>query len=207
MVTSQGTVTELGDNFVDVMIDPTRFPSIESIFNPLDKTGRFLRKYRMVNNECQILDERDNIQVPWKSFSKMKTENITRLFLHEDTKHNFSVGDLLGIKSKCCGNRRNVVDFCGGDDIVLKDLVLSRQSRMVLRCGISNIVVSNVSILREHPAQCLSTPGGGPQLGQPYDEDIHNVTVDGVRAENTGDDSVALLNVKTGAIVKNCNIW
>ena len=52
----------------------------------------------------------------------------------------------------------------------------------------------------------LATPGGGPQLGQPGDPDIANVTVDGVTAVNTGDDSVALFNVKAGAIVKNCYI-
>lgn len=191
---------------MDIKIDTTRFPDVQSVYNPLDKTGRFLRKYRLVNNNCQLIDERDNVQVPWKSYSKIRKYNLTRLFLPEDTTHSFSVGDLVGIKSKCCGKRRNVLDFCRGEDVALKDLVLSRQSRMVFRCGINNIVVSNVSIVREHPDQCLSTPGGGPQLGQPLDEDIHNVTVDGLRAVNTGDDSVALFNVKTGAMVKNCNI-
>ena len=63
-----------------------------------------------------------------------------------------------------------------------------------------------VSISREHGDQCLATPGGGPQLGQPDDPNIVNVTVEGVTAVNTGDDSVALFNVKSGAVVRNCYI-
>ena len=29
----------------------------------------------------------------------------------------YSLGDLVGIKSKCCGVRRNVYSFCDVDDI------------------------------------------------------------------------------------------
>ena len=29
----------------------------------------------------------------------------------------YSLGDLVGVKSKCCGVRRNVYSFCDVDDI------------------------------------------------------------------------------------------
>ena len=207
MTTSQGVVTDVGDYFVDIIINTDKYPEIESIFNPVSKSGRFLRKYKIVNNECQLLDQEDNKQVVWNSFEKM-SDNVTRLHLMKDQArhHNFSVGDLIGVKSKCCGVRRNVIDVCGGDDVKLRNILLSRQSRMVIRCGLSNIFISNISIVKEHDDQCLSTPGGGPQLGQPGDDDIENVVVSNVRAENTGDDSVALFNVVRGAVIENCFI-
>jgi len=59
---------------------------------------------------------------------------------------------------------------------------------------------------RDHEGDCLSTSGGGPQLGQPHDQPIHNVTVENLRAENTGDDSIAFFNVASGGVVRNCKI-
>ena len=44
------------------------------------------------------------------------------------------------------------------------------------------------------------------QIGQPNDGSIHNVTVENLVAENTGDDSIALFNVASGGIIKNCDI-
>ena len=44
------------------------------------------------------------------------------------------------------------------------------------------------------------------QIGQPNDAPIHNVTVDNIVAENTGDDSIALFNVASGGLIKDCKI-
>ena len=44
------------------------------------------------------------------------------------------------------------------------------------------------------------------QIGQPSDGSIYNVTVENVKAENTGDDSIALFNVVKGGVVRNCRI-
>ena len=64
---------------------------------------------------------------------------------------------------------------------------------------------TNITILREDKSWCLSTSGGGPQIGQPCDGVISNVIVENLVAENTGDDSVAFFNVNWG-IVRNCHI-
>ena len=44
------------------------------------------------------------------------------------------------------------------------------------------------------------------QIGQPHDDPIHNVTVENLIAENTGDDSIALFNVASGGVIRNCQI-
>ena len=44
------------------------------------------------------------------------------------------------------------------------------------------------------------------QIGQPSDGSIYNVTVENVKAENTGDDSIALFNVVKGGVVRNSRI-
>ena len=59
-------------------------------------------------------------------------------------------------------------------------------------------------------------PGPGPELdnyirncleiGQPFDQEISDVTVDNLTAENTGDDSLALFNVVKNARISDCSI-
>ena len=42
----------------------------------------------------------------------------------------------------------------------------------------------------------IATSGDGPNVGQPEDPPVTNVVIDHVVAEGTGDDSIALFNVK-----------
>ena len=44
------------------------------------------------------------------------------------------------------------------------------------------------------------------EIGQPFDQEISDVTVDNLTAENTGDDSLALFNVVKNARISDCNI-
>ena len=109
---SQGVVLEVGHGFVTLKIDP-KYPTIQSIYNWKSKTGRFLRKYQLVSGDCQIVED-DNEQIGWKSF-KEHDDNIITLFLVEDwLLPRYQKGDLIGIKSKCCGHFHNTFMFCGG---------------------------------------------------------------------------------------------
>ena len=82
---------------------------------------------------------------------------------------------------------------------------------------------TNIRIPKEHREQCLSTSGGGPQvfqiqlmkiryiisqieIGQPHDQELSDVTVVNLTAENTGDDSLALFNVVQDAKISDCYI-
>ena len=51
----------------------------------------------------------------------------------------YKIGDVIGIKSKCCGVHHNVYDFCGVNDILFENIRWTRQSRGVIRCGATNI--------------------------------------------------------------------
>ena len=48
-------------------------------------------------------------------------------------------GDLVGIKSKCCGVSDNAYRFCTGEEITFENITLTRQARGVLRGGMSTI--------------------------------------------------------------------
>lgn len=44
------------------------------------------------------------------------------------------------------------------------------------------------------------------EIGQPHDQEVSDVTVVNLSAENTGDDSLALFNVAQDAKISNCYI-
>ena len=95
----------------------------------------------------------------------------------------FRPGDLVGIKSKCCGHAHDAYHFNLGEEITFENITWTRQARGVLRGGISKVRwvmnkglasrltisqhnerFTNIRIPKEHREQCLSTPGGGPQV-------------------------------------------
>ena len=59
----------------------------------------------------------------------------------------YKPGDLVGVKSKCCGLQHNVYSFCGGEDVSLENLVWTEQARGVIRCGISNVRCGHCFVL------------------------------------------------------------
>ena len=65
---------------------------------------------------------------------------------------------MIGVKSKCCNKYgRELYWICGGGDIVLEHLRFMRSSRGVLRCGISNVSISNILIRKDNPGWCLGS--------------------------------------------------
>ena len=81
----------------------------------------------------------------------------------------------------------------------------------MLRGGLSSILFADCSVRKSSLApttglpQCLATAGGGPQLGQPNDPPIHGVVVRNHTSSGTGDDAIALFNVRGGSI-SDCHI-
>jgi len=204
--TSQGLIEGVGVGWVEVRLEEG-YPRIEDIFDNSTQPskGRYMKRYTRKGGRCQIVED-NNEQVGWSSFTWLGGRSW-RLHLHpSSTRPQYSIGDLVGIKSKCCGEGRSAYWICGGNDIVFESVTWSRQSRGVIRCAASNLRFSNITIRRDDEGDCLSTSGGGPQLGQPHDAAIHNVTVENLRAENTGDDSVAFFNVASGGVVRDSKI-
>ena len=70
----------------------------------------------MSAGECQIIPE-DNPQVAWAGYEELNTTSgVTRLLLgNRRMLDQYRVGDLVGVKSKCCGHNHNVYSFCRGD--------------------------------------------------------------------------------------------
>ena len=155
-----------------------------------------------------MIDEEDNEQIAWHNFTNLNKLGHTRLYLSHSNQAMtvYKIGDMVGVKSKCCGTHHSVYHFFSGNDILFKNVIWTRQARGVIRGGINYIRMVNIRIEKEFDDQCLSTPGGGPQLGQPGDGNIHNVHVTNLIASGTGDDSVALFNVVSGGHVSNCHI-
>jgi hypothetical protein len=93
----------------------------------------------------------------------------------------------------------------GGTDVIMSNMVWIGAARGTFR-GIKGTLngeslgaqVYNSSIERGAPVggqvPCLSTQSGGMQFGQPGDKPIYGSAVYGLRAEGTGDDTVAMFN-------------
>ena len=130
----------------------------------------------MAGGECRLVMEERNTQLAWTNFTQLQS-GLVRLQLDDaTTAPHYNNGDLVGVKSKCCGKHHNAYDFMDGEDIVLEDVVWRRHSRGVMR-RVNNMTVRRVELARESPAWCLGSSGGGPQLGQPGDPPVTGVTV------------------------------
>ena len=184
------------------------FPSPADVFNKYWNQGRYLRRY--VNSADPQIVTQSNGQIPWTSTSRLSGNLWTIHLKNGNFKPSYKVGDLIGVKSKCCvSGGGSAYWFCRGDDIVFDHVKWTRQSRGVLRCGINNIRFSNCAVKREPPVNghqwCLATSGGGPQIGQPNDPKVRNVVAENHYSENTGDDGIAFFNVENSTI-SNCFI-
>ena len=208
MVT-QGYVVNVTQGLVLLEI-PDGFPTPLDIYNPNWTKGRYLRKY---TNEAEPkIIEANNRQISWLNTTHLEG-NKWYITLNSPTYlPNYSPGDLIGVKSKCCGKGSWGVSnyfFCRGEQVVFEHVKWTRQSRGVLRCGIPNIRFSKCQVRKESPVNgqgwCLATSGGGPQLGQPNDVPTTNALIEDYYAENTGDDSIGFFNVH-GATIRNAMI-
>jgi hypothetical protein len=186
--------------------------------------GRWMRRYRQsATGACEIITDSSggkvwpptqNVQVKWLNASLASRDGNSRLWkfggvswrFGSNSEKIYRKGDIVGIKSKHAGQS---FFFLGGGEISFIRTIWTEHSRGVLRGGISDITFEDTAVRKSSLAPsyglapCLATPGGGPQLGQPDDMPIDRIVVRNHTSEGTGDDAIALFNVKTGELAGN----
>lgn len=205
--TTQGYVKQVTSGQVILEIPPG-FPLPSNIYNGGlgGKTRTYLRKY-MNDSDPQVVMA-NNPQVPWIDTHPVTraNERLWAFKLKRFAKPNYQQGDLIGVKSKCCGLPISCAYFFKESrEILFERVKWTRQSRGVFRLGTNDVTIKDCEISRDPPVGgrgwCLSTSGGGPQFGQPNDQLMHKVKVINFFAENTGDDSLAFFNVAVSDLI------
>lgn len=200
---SQGHVVKVAPGAIDLEIQ-NGFPAPQDIFNPNSGHGRYLRRYTDSRSDPQLILE-NNEQISWKNahliFGRQWRIDLTRT----TQVAGYQPGDLIGIKSKHGGQ---AYWLYGGSDFVFEDVKWTQESRGVFRGGFDKIRITRCVVERA-PAingqvPCLSTPGGGPQIGQPGDRPTSGNLVEDCRMTATGDDSIAFFNAS--GTIRNCRI-
>jgi len=200
---SQGHVVEVAPGRVDLEVQ-SGFPTPQDIFNPKSNQGRFLRRFTDSKADPQIILE-NNAQIAWKS-AELVSGHRWRIRLKKPTEMaNYKPGDLVGIKSK---NGGQTFWLSGGSDFVFEDVKWTQVSRGVFRGGFDKIRITRCVVERAPAVNgqvpCLSTPDGGPQIGQPGDLPTSGNLVEDCRMIATGDDSIAFFNAS--GMIRNCRI-
>lgn len=157
----------------------------------------------------------NNTQLPWTkcvSLNKTNEKDGSRLYRiytrpnnankAENTLSFYTTGDYVGIKSKHDGDAYWI---CNGNSISFINITWTHTTRGTLRCGISNVLFRNISIIRS-PAlygqtPCMSSNAGGPQMNQPNDTRGYNFTVENSFIQAPGDDCIAFFNIKYGKVL------
>lgn len=200
---SQGTVVSIAAG--EVVLDlHDGFPTPDSLMaiGRQNSAGLWLRKYTDDIEDPHIITE-NNDQIAWDTANTYQVENrVWRIGLKNSSiVAPYNQGDIIGIKLKHGGQ---TYWFCGGDDIHFESCKWTRKTRGVLRCEISNVSFIDCHFDRGPKVggrtPVMASPGGGPQIGQPYDNEIYNVVVENCTFISSGDDNVALFHVNGGVI-------
>eukprot|EP00041_Stephanoeca_diplocostata_P018992 m.402602 g.402602 ORF g.402602 m.402602 type:complete len:428 (-) comp21182_c0_seq3:224-1507(-) len=233
LTTSQGIVVHASEE--EIILDiQDGYPGIASIMGDPKRlppgAGRFVRLYHVgVDGEsCELTTGPDNgtiwpptanRQVVWHNATRaLGVRPASNRWILSNLKWpsgqpRYQPGDILGVKSKHNG-QAFFVD--GGASFAFDHVQWTEHSRGVIRGGLSNISVTHCRVDKSPLApqstprkrvlgQCMSTSGGGPQLGQPNDPITYNVVVKNHTSAGTGDDSIALFHVGNASIT-DCHI-
>jgi len=216
---SQGTVVDVNLTAVPSYIDleiHDGFPTPGEILRQSAPQGTYLRRFTPSLTDPIIITATDdkNRQVRWDPLLSQEIstspEGIVTWRMFRETAGEFThyqIGEYVGIKSKHTGNNWF---FTYSDDLVFENMKYTHDTRGVFRQGTSNVRFSNCRFERA-PAingqtPCLSSPGGGPQMGQPVPDAVSiNMVVENCFFEGTGDDPVAFFHVD-GGVVRDCII-
>lgn len=202
---SQGFVQSIGTGYIDLDIQ-VGFPNPLQLYNNTSNQGRYLRRYTNSLTDPQVI-QTNNAQIPWGYVNSVYTPpvliggNVWRFYLNNPSllPSNYSIGDLVGVKSKHEGETYFIA---GGNNIVFENIKWTHSTRGVSRFGASNIAIRKCIIERGDPINgqtpCMASPSGGPQMNQPNDSLATNMTVDSCFIESPGDDCVAFFNVDGG---------
>jgi len=218
MTTTQGAIisAKAGEVTIDV---PDGFPTPADIHNP-DPRQMWLRIYTSSKSDPRLVLTPTNKQIGWGA-TRMPApvagspRRWTVYFSNaaELPTADFQPGALLCIKSK---KSDQSYLFTGGADFVFDDIRWLQVSRGAWRGGFTGVQVKNSEVDRS-PAihgqePCLSTPDGGPQIGQPGNPPTHGNLVENYTADHTGDDSIAFFNddsvpgTPNASIIRNVKI-
>lgn len=197
---TQGIVVEVAPGKVVLDIQPG-FPSPMDIYQPDEEIvgrrgpGRYLRKFINSKTAPQIVTE-DNRQLAWRDAVAVPGYPSRWQFnlKHRQVMANYRTGDLVAVKSKHGGQ---AYWFHTGGEITFQRVIWTDASRGVFR-NMDRITILDSKILRSAPINgqipALSSPGGGPQIGQPRDRVTRGNVVKNLYAEGTGDDAIACFN-------------
>eukprot|EP01063_Lacrimia_lanifica_P006479 TRINITY_DN13970_c0_g1_i1.p1 TRINITY_DN13970_c0_g1~~TRINITY_DN13970_c0_g1_i1.p1 ORF type:complete len:273 (+),score=74.04 TRINITY_DN13970_c0_g1_i1:2-820(+) len=199
VTTTQGTVTavDAAAKTVTLRLD-AGYPTPLDIFNAASPQGRYLRRYtrNATTGNCDLIVDA-NRQVAWTNASQAGRDPRVWTIQARTSLQGYAVGTMVGVKSK---HEAQSYFMTQGDSVEFASVRFLGHSRGVIRGGISNIKFEDCVVAKRTLSQCLATNGGGPQLGQPHDPVIYNVTVARHTSHNTGDDSVAFFRVGSGAV-------
>jgi hypothetical protein len=200
---SQGEVVEVAPGKVILDIHEG-FPTPADIFDADSDQGRYLRRYTNSKTNPQLIVE-NNPQIAWPGATHLGGGRWQIDLRRKKELANYSKGDLIGIKSKHGGQ---TYWFMGGSDFVFKSVKWTHKTRGVFRGGFDKIQILNCVTDRAAPiagqTPCLAAPGGGPQIGQPWDPPTTGNLVEGCRFIASGDDAVAFFHAQ--GKIKGCYI-
>lgn len=200
---SQGIVVEASKGKVVLDIQDG-FPTPADIFDAASDQGRYLRRYTNSKTDPQLV-VKNNSQFAWKAATPLEGRRWQLDLTKKSAVPNYSKGDLIGIKSKHGGQ---TYWLKGGSDFIFKSVKWTQKTRGVFRGGFDKIQILDCVTDRSAPIEgqtpCLASPGGGPQIGQPWDPPIAGNLVKNCRFVASGDDAVAFFHA-TGEI-SGCSI-
>ena len=190
--TTQGHVVSVSPGIVVLDIQDG-FPTPAEIFNSEVDQGRFLRRFTDSKTDPQMIQDH-NTQVAWVTARQISGQRWKFNLKGQDVAP-YSPGNLIGVKSKVGGQ---AYYFSGGSDFTFNDILWTQESCGDFRGGFDDVKVLNCEVKRSPPINgqtpCLSSPSGGPQIGQPRDPPTTGNVVDNYTSEGTGDDSIAFFN-------------
>jgi len=207
---TQGFVHAVGTGYIDLDIQ-NGFPTPLSLYNNNSDQGRYLRRYTNSLTDPQVIQTNNN-QIAWGYPGAVYTPptlisgNIWRIYLNSPSlvASNYSIGELVGVKSKHEGNTYFI---SGGHDILFENIKWTHISRGVSRYGTYNLTIRKCRIERGLPINgqtpCLATPSGGFQMNQPNDAVSTNMIVDSCYIDSPGDDCVAFFNVNGSKVINS----
>lgn len=190
---SQGVVVGTSPGTVTLDLHPG-FPSPKDIFDSGSDQGRYLRRFTDSRTDPQLVVE-DNPQLAWTDATP---DGHRRWRIHLRKKNvvpGYSAGDLIAIKSKHGGQAYWLM---GGSDFTFQSVKWTQKTRGVFRGGFDRVRILDCVTDRSPAVQgqtpCLASPGGGPQIGQPWDPPTSGNLVKNCRFVASGDDAVAFFH-------------
>lgn len=206
---TQGTVVAVQAGALEIDIDEG-FPAPESIIDTSWGFGKYVRRYERRASGPRVLDEgKWPVQFAWVSATPVPSNGRRYRFdlVRKNITPYYAKGDFLAIKAKHGGD---AYKFFDGSDIAFEDVHWSDEARGAFR-NVDGVQIRRCRVLRPAPvvidgmahAYAISTPAGGPQIGNPCDRvTTGHVVTDSVIVA-TGDDGVALFNTESSYVARN----